>query len=154
MSKEVAPAPPKISLYFYAREDDARGLRSLLMEIVAALRTARPWVIGPPEFAEDIGDDGQSTVVYVGAILDLFSGRGRHSIATEVDRRQMEDAEAFIAAAWTLSERTTAKLQGFYDGEQIGEIANGVLDPAIGLMVLDPWRVDIEARERQQGVSS
>ncbi len=121
---------------------------------MAALRTARPWVIGPPEFAEDIDDDGQSTVVFVGAILDLYASRGRHSIATEVDRRQVEDAEAFIGAAWALSERTTVKLQIFYDGEQIGEIANGVLDPAIGLMVLDPWRADIEARERQQGVSS
>lgn len=152
MDTSLSPDHPRLPLYFYVLETPSNDVLVALSKMIDELASKREWVIGPPEPAFEVDGDmpteDRDAGLPTGGVLQLYSAFPPHIVPLDVDRQQLKEVEALVAAVWELSERHHATFEFMWQREVVGEVADGVIDRTLRVNFLDEWRKALEAEER------
>ena len=152
MSGLVSPDHPRVWLSLIAQGHPTASQQRDIAAAVSVLTLSRQWSIQPPVAIGDENEgvdaeSGSSSHLAIGGALELYSAYPAHPLPVVIDRHQLDDSEAFIAAFWALSDRTGLSFDAEYAEERVGAIKNGQIDRALGVLFLDEWRKGLESRE-------
>jgi hypothetical protein len=129
---------PVISLLAFVDSDIDETLVDALREATAAIAAERDdWVLGPPELVDE--SDAGSGIRTVGATLALYAAfdGGGELLDEAIDRRQLEDVRALVAAIEPVSARHGADIGFELDGESVGWLESGAMTDGLRVGLLD-----------------
>jgi hypothetical protein len=145
---------PQIPLLFFiegSKEADVGA--ALMQETIDALARSRTWALGPPRFINEteLSDrPGELPRRIVGGVLDLYSAfpPWGGQLPSQVDRQQLQDAEAVVDAMTEFSAGTGHSIIFMYEGEDIGAIDAGDPDDGLTEGLLGEWRRALDGSQR------
>lgn len=150
------PEHPRVQLVFYIVGETVEDFEAEGMEkLVADLAHARRWVLGPPEFVDEVEEgtrEGDLNLPLVGGVLELHSAYPpwRERLPASVEREELEATQAVVSALTEFSRTYDLELALELDGDQIGVITAGVPDEALTKGFLGAWEGRLQAREGKQ----
>lgn len=151
----VSPDHPQLDLLFAIDGDGGSDDVTAMHEAVVALASSREWGVEPPEFVNETDDSsctdpGDQPIVTIGGVLRLYSSfpPWGSRLPLEIDRAQLEDARAVIAAMAALSRERGLTIVFEYDGEAIGSIDEGTIDDSLATTFVSEWERSLAARSQ------
>lgn len=125
-----------------ARDEHVDPMKTLVAEIAKA----GEWVLGPPEFVDEIqaldddDDPDWEPLRTVGGVFRMYSSLPPTFLETETDRRHYEEVLLTLKTVekFTLLKKIAVKI--VLDGDTIGIVNNGKINRELALRLIEPWR--------------
>lgn len=145
MRSEVAPDHPTVFVQFTLFRDHDDMVRDRLADLVDQLAGSRSWVVGPPEFFEEIHEPRptrpeEDPEELVGCILEIYSEYEPLKLPADISLLHLEELETMVSALCVFSQITNTGFSVQYDGDDIGEIDQGEVDESSLRDLVDDWR--------------
>jgi len=139
----IAADHPVDVLEFFL-QDPSPAAAERFLAFMASLRD-RDWTLGPPELVDEQED--ASSCRNLGGVLDLYCAHPPwgERLPVDVDSAQFRETHDLLHALSSLSGEVGA-FQVWFDGEEIGEVANGDLDRSLQEGLLGEWQRSLEER--------
>lgn len=142
---ESHSAPIVQVLFYYSDDYDDKDIGAM-RSTIDLLQRKRAWVIGPPQFVDQIDDVDSGNPVdqpirTVGCMWEMHSAFSPHEqlLSPEVDRQHLEEFRLVLSEMSKLSERNGREIGIAYDGQDIGWIEDGVPGRTIREGMLREW---------------
>ena len=134
---EVKPQRDGIALLF-ALESPARHHVPVIEALIARLRAERVWAGSGPEFLNDVDEDsvlrpGDQPIWTLGGVLWLSEPS-----SGDREAQQFEDVVFLVEELRRFSE-AGHPFDVEYNGEEIGSISRGSVDPSLREGLIEPW---------------
>jgi len=148
MSEIVSGGPgadhPRHRLAFFVTSSICHAVRTSIAEFVARLGKSRSWLLGPPRHIDEheVPEDqtlGDCCVDHVGAFIEIYSTWPPWTVPREIDRQQLNDATALLAALVDFSIRERVSFEIEFADEMIGDVADGKMN-GVRELLLDDWQ--------------
>jgi hypothetical protein len=134
---------PTQDLLFFVSQDIDENIRIVVHNFVARLRATRQWLLGAPEFVNEVQepeDDskGDEAVETVGGVLRLYAATP--TLRREVDLAHFEEVSDLIAMLSELSLRHDIDFEFELDCNHVGAIQGGVPNRLLTVGLLGEWK--------------
>jgi hypothetical protein len=135
---------PKQKFIFYVAQDVDQSIRDDVTKIIGLLADAREWSIAPPEFIDEVDEDGSTSII--GGAIDVYSALPPNVVSYAADLLNLQEVEALIRAVKNLSKKRDIDFDFQLGSEYVGSIESGVIDQVLECGLILPWR---EALQRK-----
>jgi hypothetical protein len=135
---------------FHIAQDVSEEMPPLVANAIERLGQSRTWLLHPPQLADELEEGGYRIL---GGVLELYSAMPPIVLPLVAERRQWEDANAFVRAFQDLSSKHHWSLDCYYRGELIGSIEDGIMGMSLTVGLLGEWKRVIDERSREEAKS-
>jgi len=144
----VRPDHPVDALDFFLRDPSpqaAQRFTAFLLEL-----QERRWTLRPPELVDEQAEG--SSCRNLGGVLELFCGHPPWAdrLPGDIDAAQCRETRELLQELCSLS-KETGPFVVWFDGEEIGEIADGRMDRSLQEGLLEEWERNLGARSERGG---
>jgi len=135
---------PKIAILFYVVDEIDDSLRDKVKGLIRDMASAREWLLGPPRFVDefDVPNDerGGDQLETLGGVLEIYAAHRPFDLPREIDLVHLAEVESVISEIQRFSKQEGVDFEVELNGELIGEIEDGKLDPGLAEGLLGEWR--------------
>ena len=156
----ITPDHPQQTLAFFIEDDLSESAVAAMEQLVDHLREARPWVLGPPAFVDQVdeptGPGADEPVRTVGGFSLIYSGLPPwgDALPHDVDQAQFEETKLLVERLSAFSRQWHVTIALELDEDSIGWIEDGVPDDSVTDALRGEWERHLaEARVGRQGSS-
>ncbi len=140
MASITANHPKQQLLFWVVQEDHREDLDDAICTAVETtienLARSGAWMIGPPEYVNQVDDESYRLV---GGVHEIYSAL-RVSLPREVDLIMLDEVERIVQAVQKLSRDLSLEIEFELDGDSAGTVENGELDEFLSTVFLGEWR--------------
>jgi hypothetical protein len=141
----VSPDHTRQRLLFHVADDINDAIRHDARVLVDGLARSRSWVLAPPCLVDEVESPadpvtGDRELLIVGGYLEIYSAFPVGSLPGDIDRRQLDEVTALVAAVQEFSRVHGLIIEYELDGCSVGSIRNGDVDPELADDFLGEWR--------------
>ena len=134
------------NLLFFVDQDVEDMLIEEVEEFIQGLAASREWLLGPPVFVNEGGEEDDSPYT-LGGLFRLYSSYAPEKLPTEVDRIHLEEVKEIVRQVQRFSQEKQVVFCFELDQDQIGWIENGAVDELMQLSLLDEWEKALQGEE-------
>jgi hypothetical protein len=143
---EPSEYPRQLLAFFFAEDSQAASLKNELNAMLHRLSGERRWVLGAPKLLDEVIPGGKvdDEVRTLGGTLEVFSALPPSKLPIDVDRKQLEDVAALVAAVQRFSADTGAVFEFQLGDTFVGAIEAGKISATLQVGLLDEWSRVVE----------
>lgn len=136
---------PTQQLVFYVDEEADDSIRNAVHEMIEELSSAREWLLGPPEFIDEVDDPETDSaedlpIETVGGVLEIYSALAPISLLKDLDAMHYREVVAIVEAVKKISRSEKITFDFELDGVFVGLVKDGKINKTLQSGLLDPWR--------------
>lgn len=137
---------PKLQFLFFIEGDIDDELRADVETLVQKIADSRDWVIGAPEFVDQVdGPDendrpGDLPGETLGGVMALYTSLPPYDLPREVDIAHLEEVEALVEEIRKFSAEKKVVFVFELEQDYVGDIDQGEVDDMLSEALLGEWR--------------
>jgi hypothetical protein len=134
------------NLLFFVDQEVENRLIEEVEEFIQGLAASREWLLGPPVFVNEGGEEDDYPYT-LGGLFRLYSSYAPAKLPKDVDRIHLEEVKEILRQVQRFSEEKQIVFCFELDQDQIGWIEKGVVDELMQLSLLDEWERVLQGEE-------
>ncbi|MDF9832972.1 hypothetical protein M2103_001189 [Ereboglobus sp. PH5-5] len=147
MSSQITSDHPKQKLIFYIAQDFGEDIPPIVQRVVGEIARGRNWLIGPPQFIDEIHTSNLGTSVRtVGGVLLVYSALPPWKLPIDTDRQHLEEVTWLVEALRQFSGEHNLAIEFELDGTFVGAVEDGRIDRTLAEGLLGEWRRELDQR--------